>query len=744
VTGGTWWDWAGIAVSLFNTIMLGWLGLTVLLNAERRNWGIWLTGGSLLLGAAFFVSHTAILSRGLGEVITGGVEFWWHVGWIPVVVLPASWYVVVLWYAGFWEDRTTKLYRRHRWILPLIAAAVVGMTALLVFGRPLPTLAQLFALDLHAEPSVAGVPLLMLVYPAYAVACLLLAFDALRHPGPSARVMGPRARARARPWLVATAFALLGVGLLVAWILVRTVLDVRLNLYRVLPITMQLIIEYDLLIATLIAIANLTLGRAVVAYEIFTGKILPRHGLQREWQSAVLLAAGYSVLAASVQVINLRLMYTLLLTAGMLTAFHALSGWRTYAARERAIAQLRPFVASERLYDQLSAPAPPSAALGNAGGAQPPGAAALTDAPEVDVLTPFHALCRDVLGARTAYLAAAGPLAPLAGPPLAYPAGRAPNFPPLGEIVAQAPGARAMSLDVDPLHYGGAEWAVPLWGARGVIGVLLLGPKVDGALYTQEEIEIARTSGERLLDTKAGAEMARRLMALQRQRLAESQLLDRRTRRVLHDDVLPRLHAALLALDASAAPETMNALTEVHRRISDLLREMPATTANEVARLGLAGALRRVVDEELAGAFDDVLWEVDERAAREAATLPPLTGEVLFYAAREALRNAARHGRGDDQGRALHLALRLAWRDGLELSVEDDGTGLAASEPALPGRNLKASAQARGGGFEPPGSGQGLALHGTLLAVVGGALAAESAPGRGTRVTLTLPRGAWE
>ncbi len=35
-------DWALMAVSLFNTILPLWLGLTVLLNAERRNWSIWL------------------------------------------------------------------------------------------------------------------------------------------------------------------------------------------------------------------------------------------------------------------------------------------------------------------------------------------------------------------------------------------------------------------------------------------------------------------------------------------------------------------------------------------------------------------------------------------------------------------------------------------------------------------------------------------------------------------------------
>ena len=49
MTGILWLDWAILAMSLFNTVLQLWLGLTVLLNAERRSWGIWLASGGLLL-----------------------------------------------------------------------------------------------------------------------------------------------------------------------------------------------------------------------------------------------------------------------------------------------------------------------------------------------------------------------------------------------------------------------------------------------------------------------------------------------------------------------------------------------------------------------------------------------------------------------------------------------------------------------------------------------------------------------
>jgi signal transduction histidine kinase len=202
-------------------------------------------------------------------------------------------------------------------------------------------------------------------------------------------------------------------------------------------------------------------------------------------------------------------------------------------------------------------------------------------------------------------------------------------------------------------------------------------------------------------------------------------VLDQRARRVLHDDALPRLHAAMLMLsntaDQNAQTNGLALLADVHRQISNLLREMPASTAPEVGKLGLLGALRQVVEGELAGAFDNVRWEVTPEGTRAASAVPALSAEVIFYAAREAIRNAARHGRNGDLARPLNLRIAVLDHDGLEILIEDDGAGL------VPGQRSNG------------GSGQGLALHSTMMAVVGGSLATESAAGKYTRVTLALP-----
>lgn len=710
-------NWAVIAISLFNTILMLWLGLTILLNTERQTWGVWLTGGGLLVSGAFFVSHTAIFGSSLGS-INRELDFWWRFGWLPVIICPFAWYLAMLWYSGFWSkpeavtpESSAMLRRRQRPWLSVTILLAVGLFGLLVFANPLPSYTQVAQLRLSATPMVGQIPLLIWVYPLYILLCILLSLDVLRHPAPSDRMMGDLARRRARPWLLAASVVLLAVSLLVGWIMFWLILNAHQREVSGLYADMtRTVTWFDVIISGLIALVVIFVGRAIVSYEVFTGRILPRRGLFRYWRSVVILAAGYGVIMGWSLTFALRPVYIILLTTILIALFYALFSWRSYAERERYIAHLRPFVASQRLYEHLLTPttATPS---------------------EVDAVTPFRALCADVLGARVAYLAAVGPLAPLVGPTLAYPAPLSQPLPALTKLIGQFNSPQTIGVALEPAHYQEAMWAVPLWSERGLIGVLLLGEKHDGSLYTQEEIEIARASGERLIDTRASAEIARRLMALQRQRLTESQLLDRRARRVLHDDVLPDLHAAMLTLSGEQAAarvngtSTVSLLAGVHHQIADLLRQMPPTTAPEVAKLGLIGALHHVVDDELAGAFDRVIWQIQPGVRDRLHAIPPLVAEVLFYAAREAIRNAAHHARDVNTTLPLSLTLSVLWDDGLRIIIEDNGVGFGLTA------------------HPTGGSGQGLALHSTMMAVVGGSLAVVSEPGGYTRVSLMLPGG---
>jgi signal transduction histidine kinase len=700
-------NWATMAISLFNTILLLWLGFTVFMNAERRNWGIYLASGGLLLGAAFFVSHTAIIGLTPAEVTWRNTIFWWTVGLIPAIMLPFTWYVIMLWYAGFWNiPRTTLRRRQLPWFYLTIAMAFTGLVSL---GIGLILLAvpshNLVELRLYIRYSFAGIPLLAIGYSTYVVLCVALSLDALRRPSPSSRIMGEQARARAHPWLTAASFSLLIVSFLVTGFMLWVVQDVsRRTFFEIYLESTRLIATLDLVIAFIIGIVIVLLGQAVVSYEVFTGKTLPRRGLLRHWQRVVLLALGYGIIIGGTLTLSVRPIYSLLLTTLLMTFFFALIGWRSYVERDRYIGNLRPFVTSHRLYEQLLTQSVPQ---------------------DVDFVTPFHALCRDVLDAQVAYLAAIGPLAPLVGEPIVYPDFRKDTLPPLSDLASHFQTPNAFTLAINPDEYGGAIWAVALWSERGLIGLFLLGKKTSGSLYTQEEIEIARAVGERLIDTQASAVMSLRLMSLQRERLAQSQVIDQQTRRILHDDILPSLQTAMIAL--SGQPDQCNGssndaiaiMTDAHKLISDLLHNMPTVTVQDVARVGVITALKNVVDQELKPLFHSVNWHVSEEAVSCAYQIPITSAEVLYYAAREVIRNAARHG-GGDMKQPLTLTITAAWQDGLILTIQDNGIGIGNSQ-------------------QSKGSGQGLALHTTMMAVVGGAITINSVPKQYTQVRLMLP-----
>src|SRR5690606_30188243 len=127
-------------------------------------------------------------------------------------------------------------------------------------------------------------------------------------------------------------------SLLVAWVLVGVgralAAGSALDLTPRAPLTLSLA-AFDVVVTSLLAVAVLLLGQALVTYEVFTGKALPRRGLVRYWRSAVWLAAGYGLVAGFTLALGLRPIYSVLLTTLLLSGFYALIAWRAFVERER-------------------------------------------------------------------------------------------------------------------------------------------------------------------------------------------------------------------------------------------------------------------------------------------------------------------------------------------------------------------------------------------------------------------------
>ena len=226
---------------------------------------------------------------------------------------------------------------------------VFGFFCLVLLG--IPYIGPLDFLTLAVRPMlnaiktpIFGIPLVAVGYLFYLLLCVILSLDALRQPAMSGRMMGEVARRRARPWLVTASLLLLLVGILVAVVVLWTITNTKVGDYYVLEAQDYITIgRFDLVVSTLIAAVTVLLGQAMTAYEVFTGKPLPRQGLARQWKAASALAAGYGVLIGGALVLGVEPVYAVLLTALLMTVFLALLSWRSLprlGAEDASIAPL--------------------------------------------------------------------------------------------------------------------------------------------------------------------------------------------------------------------------------------------------------------------------------------------------------------------------------------------------------------------------------------------------------------------
>ncbi|MEQ9364445.1 MAG: hypothetical protein RIF32_09390, partial [Leptospirales bacterium] len=657
--------------------------------------------------AAFFGAYTIEMGGAPGLFF---LELLWMPALLLLHILPLCWHIVVLYFTGQFDrrdgpalghDARRGFFRRWpRGYLPYVVLILcLAAPIALAQSVEVPS-AREFARGIVAFDSSPGAYIVFLgLFCGYILFAAVGSFVVLARHRMTSGSLKQTARLRARSSFLGAGLALAAVSVVVTALCAYIVTQWSLteNLTRVKIIGL---FRFDSPLSLLIAIAIIFTGRATIYYELFSGA-LPRRGLFRQWHLAVAFALAAGVFFALVRWFFGTGGFTILGTATMAMLIFVLMGRSQNRERISYLAFMRPFLGSQNLYETVVQSESPVA---------PP--------------VPFAALCRDVLGASRAYLYPIGEARPFIESPLVYP----------GELADRPQDPEALERlnfeqhnrfhPLEPEVYGGALLAIPLWSRRGVAGVLLLGEQSGGGLYTQEEVEIAQAAGERIIDTLAVARISRIMLSLQRDRIVEGRLGDDRARRILHDDVLPEIHTLLLTLsasnrmtgDADATRDVLERLKDVHVTLARLLREMPITTHPDVVRLGLSEALRHAAERE--GGFDRIVWESDAHAERFVSRLPAQVQETVFYAAREMLRNSARHARVPGADLELRFRMRSV-EAGLHMIIEDNGGGIREH----------AGTQ---------GTGQGLSLHGALLAVVGGSLSMETLPGRYTRAHIRL------
>ncbi len=228
----------------------------------------------------------------------------------------------------------------------------------------------------------------------------------------------------------------------------------------------------------------------------------------------------------------------------------------------------------------------------------------------------------------------------------------------------------------------------------------------------------ARTAREEALARLRDSEA--RLRVLSRALLTAQEEECKRISRDLHDDLGQLSTALCLSLERlgilSDGPRREAALEDARRqaqalleRVRDLASRLRPPLLDD---LGLGDALQ----EHLADFEADTGIAVESELDSDRSDLPPEIGGQLFRIVQEALRNVARHSG------AARVRVRLRTdASAIEVSVEDGGRGFDASAVAgtlgLTGMRERAS-------------------------LLEGEFRIETAPGKGTRVRVRIPRSA--
>ena len=228
---------------------------------------------------------------------------------------------------------------------------------------------------------------------------------------------------------------------------------------------------------------------------------------------------------------------------------------------------------------------------------------------------------------------------------------------------------------------------------------------------------------ERIEAEEALRASTERLQALTR-RQVELQESERRTlARELHD----RLGATLTSLSINLArlKERLGADAYASARVEDSVALVKWTAA---AIEDIAAELRPPLldDHGLAAALDwygkqfaaRVGVEVSMRVADARERVAADVGIALFRIAQEALNNVAKHA----HAKRVVITLRHSPAE-FVMSIADDGVGLSATDE-----------------LQRPGTGLGMLSMRERAQAIGGRFEVERPPGRGTRVTVRIPR----
>jgi signal transduction histidine kinase len=261
---------------------------------------------------------------------------------------------------------------------------------------------------------------------------------------------------------------------------------------------------------------------------------------------------------------------------------------------------------------------------------------------------------------------------------------------------------------------------VPLAFRREAPGVLVALDPLRGGEFTSDDERVLVS----FATSAASAVVTARSLTLEQLRAREAATEDERRRwaRELHDETLQGMGALRVALSAARRSEDSerwrsainDAVEQIDEEIAALRGIIADVRPASLDELGAQAALEALADRTRAAGIEvDLTVDLDWEAGRQPTRHEPELETAVYRIVQEAITNARKHSGAD----AIAVSVRDE-DDSVTIVVRDDGHG-----------------------FDPTSRSDGFGLVGMRERVesLGGGLAVDSAPGRGTTVSVRMP-----
>ncbi len=695
-----------LALSIFNLVAFLWLAVTVWLNGDRRSGIARLGVVGLGLSALFFFIHALLISGPLTQ--SSGLvtpEFLWHLIWLPALGVPYIWFAIGLYYAALinvgWRKRRPYLLALSGILGCIVLLLLIINQSTFTYEGTLRLIAYNDALNDLSTGRFSPMVLIPVLFLCYVTFCAIGPWFTFGRMSRLLRVLWVAAlslpeRLRkshtsadnqpeapsfqqalldafwddptdvelleepylswhlARPGLLLAALLMAALtttlGILVIQSIVNWIQYGQHNAVTAIPqpppsglVLVEMfpinLIILDLAATLAVALVILLIGYSVVRHGILIERSLARRGFFEQWRGIVIVATAVAIFIAILVTFTHSNLGGLLLITSLAAVTYALFTWSSHTAHDRYIALLGPFVRSTSLSHWLNTDLQKT---------------------EQDLGNLFFHLCHDVLAVQFAYLTvAAGTLKrnfSYRWPHETVLGSKMIALNKRGNIDAETPKRIQITLHGQSMIC----WVLPIFDERGLVAALYLGPREDGGAFTEEDMDLAQACGQRILDTLGDHEAMQAVAGLLRRRTVDVKLLGAQQRRVLHDEILPQMHLALLRLESLRSTsemkpddpesaessemvreqglnEAIDMISDAHRRLATMMRTTAPGAPHRLERDGMMHAIQTMLEQDFQNAFDEIEWRVSEETATAIDEVtPPAIAELIFAAVQEA------------------------------------------------------------------------------------------------------------